>query len=123
MLYYNSCPVKPMPSGLGYSRPPIRRIGQRQTGLCAALRRRPLGRTRSYLTNGGHYDTMTTMNTELKHIKITADSHKKLRLLAAITGKTMMGVIEQLVNRALEEQAGVDAQGIQVQNLPKQDAS
>ena len=59
------------------------------------------------------------MNTELKHIKITADTHKRLRLLAALTNKTMMEVLDILTSEAIAKvQAGGNSQSVQVPNLP-----
>lgn len=58
------------------------------------------------------------MSTELKHIKITADTHKQLRLLAALTGNTMMEVLADLVSEALQKvQASGNSQGVQVSDL------
>lgn len=43
------------------------------------------------------------MDTNTVHIKITADTRKKLRLLAALMDKTIMEIVEQLASEALKK--------------------
>ena len=70
-------------------------------------------RVTPYLTRSAHSDKITTMDTELKHIKITADTHKKLKILAALMGKTMMEILEQLVSEALKKaKENVDSESL-----------
>jgi len=52
------------------------------------------------------------MDTKTIHIKIKADTRKKLRLLAAMLDKTMMDVIDQLVREALEKQQNADPESL-----------
>ena len=47
---------------------------------------------------------MPTMKIKLSHLKLPADAHKKLRLLAALLDKTMMDTLVQLIEEALEKQ-------------------
>jgi hypothetical protein len=42
------------------------------------------------------------MNIELKHLKLPVDAHKKLRLLAALSDKTMTDVLVELIEEALK---------------------
>ena len=50
------------------------------------------------------------MDTKVIHIKIYADTRKKLKLLAAMREMTMMDVVDQLVSEALNAQVS-NAQG------------
>ena len=55
-------------------------------------------------------------------IKIQNDTRKKLKLLAAMLDKSMMVVLDELVDKALKEmQSSDNPQGISVQNLSKQE--
>lgn len=56
------------------------------------------------LTNGIRSSTMDTMDTKTAQMKIHVDTRKRLRLLAAMRGMTMMDVIDQLVSEALKAQ-------------------
>jgi hypothetical protein len=58
------------------------------------------------------------MNRETTTMKLYLDTRKKLRLLAALLDKSMMDVMDQLVDKALIEVQHETSQGIQVQNLP-----
>lgn len=54
--------------------------------------------------------TIHTMDTKAIHIKIYADTRKKLKLLAVMREMTMMDVADQLVSEALNAQVS-NAQG------------
>ena len=61
------------------------------------------------------------METEITAIKIRVGIRKKLKLLAVLTNRTMMDVVEQLVDEALAKHA--NSQSIQVQDIPKPDTA
>ena len=62
------------------------------------------------------------METEVR-IKITAESRHKLKLLAVLTSKTMIELVEQLADEALRKHQDGNSQGVQVQNLSEQDTT
>ena|GEM_PF-2125646 len=51
-----------------------------------------------------HNVKMNTMNTEMVNIRATADTRRKLKLLAAMLGKNMMETLVKLIDEALEKQ-------------------
>ena len=59
------------------------------------------------------------MNKETTTMKLYLETRKKLRLLAAMLDKSMMDVMDQLVEKALIEAQDEDSQSVQIQNLPK----
>lgn len=65
--------------------------------------------------NGCNCGIITTMNTT---IKIHDATRKKLKLLAAMLDKSMVDVLDELVDRALREaQSSGNSQGVQVSHL------
>ena len=52
------------------------------------------------------------METEITTIKVTVGTRKKLRLLAAMTDKTIIEVVEQLASEALEKQTNADSKSL-----------
>lgn len=48
--------------------------------------------------------TMDTMDTKTSQMKIHANTRKKIKLLAAMRGMTMMDVVDQLVSEVLKAQ-------------------
>jgi hypothetical protein len=71
------------------------------------------------LANGCNGGIITTMNTT---IKIRDDTRKKLRLLAAMLDKSMIDVMDSLVDEALKKvQASGSQEGVQVSHISKPD--
>jgi|GEM_PF-1665790 len=58
------------------------------------------------------------------NFKLWAHTLPKLRLLYALTGESMVSIVDRLITKELEriqqEQANGNSQGIQVQNLPNE---
>ncbi len=52
------------------------------------------------------------MDDEFVRIKATADTRRNLKLLAALSGKTMMDVLETIVREALEKQQNADSKSL-----------
>jgi hypothetical protein len=63
------------------------------------------------------------MKKETTTMKLYLDTRKKLRLLAAMLDKSMMDVMDQLVEKALVETQRENSQSLQIQNLPQRDAA
>lgn len=66
---------------------------------------------------------MGTMEAEITAIKLRVGIRKKLKLLAVLTNRTMMDVVEQLVDEALEKLQHGNSQGVQIQNLSDKDTA
>jgi phenylpyruvate tautomerase PptA (4-oxalocrotonate tautomerase family) len=60
------------------------------------------------------------MDTETVNIKTTADTRRKLKLLAALLDKNMMETLDQLVTEALAKHSHANPESLQVQNLPNE---
>jgi len=52
------------------------------------------------------------MNTEMVNIRATADTRRKLKLLAAMLGKNMMETLVKLIDEALEKQQNADSKSL-----------
>jgi hypothetical protein len=104
-------PVKPRPLQ-GWD---IRGLSVRSTVTFRSIR------TVYDLQRGCKSGTITAMNTT---IKIRDDTRKKLRLLAALLDKSMIDVIDGLVDEALKKvQAGDGKKGVQVSDISKPGAA
>ncbi len=52
------------------------------------------------------------MNTAYVNLKVTVDTRRKLKLLAAMLGKNMMETIVQLIDEALEKLTNADPKSL-----------
>lgn len=64
------------------------------------------------------------MNDKRHVLKLWAHTVPKLRLLYALTGESMVSIVDRLITQELDrvqqEHANGNSQGVQVQNLPNE---